>query len=96
MENEHFGISIVELMAGGLIVVAHASGGPLMDIIKNGETGYLATTRDDYVNCLKTILLMSDEKLMDIRVEARKSVDRFSDETFARNLLPHLKLFLKG
>ena len=33
MWNEHFGISIVEMMAAGLIVVAHKSGGPLMDII---------------------------------------------------------------
>ena len=28
MWNEHFGISIVECMAAGLIMVAHASGGP--------------------------------------------------------------------
>lgn len=28
MWNEHFGISVVESMAAGLIMVAHASGGP--------------------------------------------------------------------
>jgi len=28
MWNEHFGISIVECMAAGLIMVTHASGGP--------------------------------------------------------------------
>lgn len=28
MRDEHFGISIVECMAAGLIMVAHASGGP--------------------------------------------------------------------
>lgn len=33
MWNEHFGISIVELMAAGLIAVAHDSGGPSMDIV---------------------------------------------------------------
>ena len=33
MWNEHFGISIVEMMAAGLVVIAHKSGGPLMDII---------------------------------------------------------------
>ena len=33
MWNEHFGISVVEMMAAGLIVVAHNSGGPKMDII---------------------------------------------------------------
>ena len=33
MWNEHFGISIVEMMAAGLVVVAHNSGGPKGDII---------------------------------------------------------------
>jgi len=33
MWNEHFGISIVEMMAAGLVVVAHNSGGPRMDIV---------------------------------------------------------------
>ena len=34
MWNEHFGISIVEMMAAGLVTVAHKSGGPLMDLIE--------------------------------------------------------------
>ena len=38
MWNEHFGISIVEMMAAGLVVVAHRSGGPLMDIVVPAET----------------------------------------------------------
>jgi alpha-1,2-mannosyltransferase len=33
MWNEHFGISIVEMMAAGLVVVAHNSGGPASDIV---------------------------------------------------------------
>ena len=37
MWNEHFGISVVELMAAGLIVVAHNSGGPRMDIIPHAS-----------------------------------------------------------
>jgi alpha-1,2-mannosyltransferase len=42
MWNEHFGIGIVEYMAAGLVPVAHASGGPLMDIVtplENEPTG---------------------------------------------------------
>lgn len=35
MEAEHFGISVVEMLAAGLIVVAHNSAGPKMDIIKD-------------------------------------------------------------
>jgi len=33
MLEEHFGISIVELMAAGLYTIAHNSGGPKEDII---------------------------------------------------------------
>lgn len=40
MWNEHFGISVVEMMASGLIVVAHKSGGPALDIVTD-ETGKL-------------------------------------------------------
>lgn len=33
MEDEHFGISVVELMASGLLTIAHNSAGPKQDII---------------------------------------------------------------
>ena len=33
MWNEHFGISVVEYMAAGLVTIAHDSGGPRMDIV---------------------------------------------------------------
>lgn len=39
MWNEHFGISVVELLAAGLVVVAHNSGGPKSDIIQPNITG---------------------------------------------------------
>ena len=33
MRAEHFGIAIVEMMASGVITIAHNSAGPLEDII---------------------------------------------------------------
>jgi hypothetical protein len=33
MWNEHFGIGVVELMAAGVVTIAHNSGGPKMDIV---------------------------------------------------------------
>jgi alpha-1,2-mannosyltransferase len=33
MVDEHFGIGVVELMAAGVVPVAHASAGPLLDIV---------------------------------------------------------------
>lgn len=35
MKSEHFGIAIVEMMAAGLLVLAHNSAGPKTDIIKD-------------------------------------------------------------
>lgn len=65
MWNEHFGISVVEMVAAGLVVIAHQSGGPYMDIIKHPRLhqapydedipydGYLASTVDQYAWCMK-------------------------------------------
>jgi len=38
MRDEHFGISIVEMMSAGLLTIAHKSGGPLNDIIGTAKT----------------------------------------------------------
>ena len=45
MIDEHFGICVVEYMAAGAVPVAHASGGPFLDIIRDqhdGPTGFTA------------------------------------------------------
>ncbi len=54
MRDEHFGIAVVEMMAAGLITVAHRSGGPLTDIISERETGFLADSAEE----VKTRLLL--------------------------------------
>lgn len=74
MWNEHFGISVVELMAAGLIMIANRSGGPRMDIIETSEgsqTGYLADEAEDYANCIATILYSSTEHIERVRNAAR-------------------------
>jgi alpha-1,2-mannosyltransferase len=55
MWNEHFGISVVEMLAAGLITLAHNSCGPKLDIIDEGRTGFLADTVDSYVEQLTSI-----------------------------------------
>lgn len=74
MWNEHFGISVVELMAAGLIMVAHRSGGPRMDIIEmstGSQTGFLADEAEDYARCIAKILYSKKEENNKIRAAAR-------------------------
>jgi alpha-1,2-mannosyltransferase len=58
MREEHFGISIVEMMSAGLIVIAHASAGPKMDIIgaASHPVGYLANDETTYTKFVTTAM----------------------------------------
>ena len=88
MKNEHFGISIVEMMAAGLVTIAHGSGGPYHDIIGEGENrGYLAKTTKEYANSIETGISQYNSKyILNLRKNAREvAKERFSDEAFIEN-----------
>ena len=91
MKDEHFGIGVVEFMAGGLVTLAHNSGGPKLDIVIDTEgqkTGYLANTVNGYVQYLKDIFQLKPHERYEICLAARNSVKkRFSEETFKKRFL---------
>uniref|UniRef100_A0A8D8QZQ8 GDP-Man:Man(3)GlcNAc(2)-PP-Dol alpha-1,2-mannosyltransferase n=1 Tax=Cacopsylla melanoneura TaxID=428564 RepID=A0A8D8QZQ8_9HEMI len=91
MWNEHFGIGVVECMAAGLIMIAHKSGGPKMDIvIEEPETcrnGFLACDEVEYAQMIQLILHLSPETKARISRAAVSSVDRFSNEEFKNGFL---------
>jgi glycosyltransferase involved in cell wall biosynthesis len=130
MWNEHFGISCVESMASGTILIAHNSGGPRQDIVlpENGmtslsafhfffrvttleimsidkagiETGYLASTPEEYAQHMQTIFesyyppltnastsswSAKHQHLQAVRAAARRRSQMFSDENFANSFL---------
>eukprot|EP00804_Cyclotella_cryptica_P002710 CCRYP_009621-RB/>CCRYP_009621-RB protein AED:0.07 eAED:0.07 QI:21/1/1/1/1/1/4/889/522 len=102
MWNEHFGIGLVEMMAAGLVTVAHDSGGPKADIIQSPwnvprggdgvsgdqSTGCLATTAEEYANAIYEIIKRgsSSREILKMRENGRKSAERFSDEVFVKSL----------
>ena len=99
MWNEHFGISLVECMASGCIMVAHRSGGPLMDIVtefSGCRTGFLAETPDEFADCIIEILNMTKEEREEIISSAKSSIsERFSVQTFKRNLIIQVEPVIK-
>ncbi|KAE9013147.1 GDP-Man:Man(3)GlcNAc(2)-PP-Dol alpha-1,2-mannosyltransferase [Phytophthora fragariae] len=86
MYNEHFGISNVEMMAAGMLVVANNSGGPKADIVKPG-TGCLALTADEYADKMLLLLEKSPAESVAMQSAARNSSQRFSDEAFGEQFL---------
>ena len=85
---------VVECMAAGLIMLAHNSAGPKMDIVvpyKGEKSGYLAETEEQYADCLYAIYKMNPQKRSAIREAARNQVDKFSQETFNQVFLDTFK-----
>lgn len=94
MEDEHFGIVIVEYMAAGCIPIAHNSGGPRDDIIDVNECGYLATTVEEYANCIGTLLGMNAMTMQNQFVAARQRANQFSESVFDRGLTMAISAYI--
>ncbi len=88
-------LGIVEMMAAGAIVLAHKSGGPKMDIIDEGQTGFLASDIDSYATMMRQILQMKSDERKKIREQARESVDRFSTTNFEKHFMEPLEKIIR-
>ncbi|EHK45433.1 glycosyltransferase family 4 protein [Trichoderma atroviride IMI 206040] len=91
MWNEHFGIGVVEYQAAGLISVVHDSGGPKLDIVTkvDGEpTGFHASNAAEFAAGYEAALSLPDPLAM--RLRARKSAKRFSEEVFEAQWLSQM------
>ncbi|KAK3321410.1 glycosyltransferase family 4 protein [Cercophora scortea] len=85
MWNEHFGIGVVEYQAAGLVSVVHNSGGPKLDIVVDVDgqpTGFHATTTTEFAQAFEEALSLPNPTA--VRLRARKSAKRFTEEEFAK------------
>jgi len=84
-ETEHFGITIVEAMASGLVPVVVNKGG-IPEIVTNGINGYLWDSFEELIS--KTELLFeSPELVKTLSIESQKASTKFSKEVFQKQFV---------
>ena len=84
------------MMAAGLIVIAHRSGSPKMDLIMHDQTGFLADDLDSYMTTIEQILTMTDNKRNEMQIAARDSINRFDRMHFERVFLQYFQEILSS
>ncbi|KAK5116636.1 hypothetical protein LTR62_007310 [Meristemomyces frigidus] len=97
MWNEHFGIGVVEYQAAGLISVVNDSGGPKEDIvveIEGGKTGFHATTVEEFAAAFAKVMELDADEAFAMRLRARKSSWRFSEQVFSEAWTRHLQVLV--
>lgn len=72
------------MMAAGVLVIGHQSGGAQMDIIEDGQTGFLARDVDSYVTNMEKLMEMASDERCDIHKLVREKIDRFNRLNFER------------
>ena len=86
---EHFGISLVEAMAGGIAPVVYSAGGH-KEIIKDGQNGFLWKDMRSFLKITKK-LIEDKSNLLTISRQARKDSQRYSYERFNESFKSLLK-----
>jgi glycosyltransferase involved in cell wall biosynthesis len=86
MKYEHFGISIVEAMASGLVPVVHRSGGPWTDIVEFGRYGFGFRDEDEAISIIENALELQGTELESLRSKIVTRSQVFSYIKFKYNI----------
>ena len=93
MIDEHFGINLLEFIAGDCVVVSNRSGGPLTDIIGDDRSkGILCETEEEYATAIaKALPNYNSAEFTSMRQTATKSLGNFlGDDKFAELFVDYL------
>ena len=82
--REGWGLTLTESLQCGVVPVVLNTSSVFKDIISNGENGFLAQNRQDYIDCLE--MLMTDEYRWKTMADtALASASRFSPANVGDN-----------
>lgn len=84
--SETQGLTFMEAMAAERVLLCRFDEG-LVNVIKDGISGYFFNSEEDFGTMIKTIRALDDEKLKSIKAEANKIVDSYSNERFVERVL---------
>ena len=86
--DEEFGIAVVEAMGYGLPAIVYRSGG-LPEYVINNKNGYLFDELDEssLIKKVNELTSLNKEEYLEMRKEARKTAERFSEKKFEKNIL---------
>jgi len=91
MVSEHFGLSVAEGMAAGLVPVIHKSGGAWTDIVEFGRYGFGYSDTDEAVRSIGKALREYPKLIPRIR----RSVLRFSKEKYKERIFNLVKKYVE-
>jgi len=96
MRDEHFGISVVEAMAAGLVPVVHRSGGPWEDIIKaqQGKHGFSYLTTKEAAKTIED-LIENEHVRKEIVSRNMRYTYVFSSESYKKKILSIIEKLLR-
>jgi len=88
MPNEHFGISVIEAMAAGLVPVVHRSGGPWLDILGGVQGRYgFSYSNPEEAGELISQLIHDDGLLREVSERAVERARLFSFNSFKNKFI---------
>ncbi len=89
-DNETFGLSYLEAMATGNIVIGKKNDG-IDGMIVNNENGFLISAdKNELKNCLKKIISMEDSEIEKIKNNAKNTIENLSMDKAATNYIDNI------